>query len=167
MGVRGWLGFGNRGHSAREGGGGGLEDWQCRTVAPNGKLLVAVATVRFGELPDLFAALPRLEDASRRHEALGARIKRQLSGCMEAIRDDNPSLHALLVSSTAERGEAAVAFGGGGGGGGGGASSLVATEATPVGAPLPLVAEEAATLADGVGTALGWFKQHLAEESRR
>jgi hypothetical protein len=56
--------------------------------------------------------------------------------------------------------------------GGGGTQAFaamagVAAEATPVGRPEPLATEEAASLADGVGTALSWFKQHLSEEMRR
>ena len=83
---------------------------------------------------------------------------------MDAIRVGNPQLHALLVSSAAPSAAAAAAFGvpsidAGIGGGSGGGGSVAEVLATPVGEAETLVTEEAAALADGIGTALDWFKQ--------
>ena len=89
----GWL----KGLGLGFGGRGGVDEWQSKTVAPNGKLLVAVAALRFGELPDLLGALPRLEAEGARHEAVGRRIKSRLGGCMEQVAAPPPTPHPLSL----------------------------------------------------------------------
>ncbi len=181
-----WGGRGGGGGGGGGGAGGGGDDWDGKGTASNGKVLVSVASLRFGELPDLLASLPHLEDNTFKTEALTRRMARKLGVCMDAIRNANPSLHSHLVGSGADgaaKSAAAAAYGSGsgsrarrseressyfqqnpegidfaddedGGGHRGGSSALVAST------------EEAAQLAEGVGTALDWYERHLNEETK-
>jgi hypothetical protein len=80
------------------------DEWQTKTLAPNGKLLVAVTSLRFGELPDLFGLMPRLEHASMKHELLGQRMKLKLGSFMDQLQTDNPNLHHLITSNNSSSG---------------------------------------------------------------